>query len=417
MPPLTPCPAAIRRAALPLVLLGAALTSGACSTAAGSSPDAAPEAPAIEVGAVAPVTRDLSRTLRVTGTLIADEQAEVSAETPGRVVATPVERGTRVEAGAVLIQLATEQAAAQLAEAEANAGQIAAGLGLGTDGTLDPERVPEVANARAEWRLAEAQYDRFRLLREQNVVSASEYDQRKTKVEATRQRYETERNVARQRYQAYEAAKARVRLARKALADTTVRAPFAGIVGERLVSVGDFVTTGHRVATVVRNTPLRVALTVPEQAVALVKAGQTVGLSVDAHPGRRFAGTVRYVSPALRADQRSLVVEATVPNADGALMPGLFATADIEQAVVETALMIDARHVRDVGATRRVFVIAGDRAEERIIRTGQPLGELVEVVAGLSADDRLADARGAALTDGARVRVAGGPAAAPRSVD
>lgn len=417
MPPLASCPAAIRRAALPLVLLGAALASGACSTAAGSSTGAAPEPVAIEVGAVAPVARDLSRTLQVTGTLIADEQAEVSAETPGRVVATPVERGTRVEAGAVLIQLATEQAAAQLAEAEANAGQIAAGLGLDGDGALDPERVPEVANARAEWRLAEAEYDRFRLLREQNVVSASEYDQRKTKVEATRQRYETERNVARQRYQAYEASKARVRLARKALADTTVRAPFAGIVGERLVSVGDFVTTGHKVATVVRNTPLRVALTVPEQAVALVRDGQTVGLRVDAYPGRRFEGTVRYVSPALRADQRSLVVEATVPNADGALMPGLFATADIEQAVVETALMIDARLVRDVGATRRVFVIAGDRAEERIIRTGQALGELVEVVAGLGADDRLADARGAALADGTRVRVVGGPAAARRPVD
>lgn len=394
-----------RVGALLVLLLGLAPLAG-CSPAAGSAAEASPEPMAVEVAAVAPVLRDLPRTLRVTGTLIADEQAEVSAETTGRVVATPVERGSLVAAGAVLVQLSTEQAVAQVAEAEASAGQIAAGLGLAAGGPLEVEQVPDVATARAEWEFALAEFDRFRQLRDQQVVSASEFDQRKTRVEATRQKYETERNLARQRYRAFDAAQARVRLARKALADTTVRAPFAGLVGERLVSVGDFVTTGQRVVTVVKRTPLRVALTVPEQAVALVKEGQTVALAVDAYPGRRFAGTIRFVSPALRAEQRSLTVEAVVPNGDGELKPGLFATADIEQAVVDRALMVDARLVRSVGTTTRVFVIAGDRIEERIVRTGQALGDLVEVVSGLTAEDRLADGRGVTLADGARVRVA-----------
>ena len=92
-------------------------------------------------------------------------------------------------------------------------------------------------------------------------------------------------------------------LAQKALSDTVVRAPFSGIVAQRMVSTGDYVTKGMKVAEVVRITPLRVQLTVPEQFVKEVGVGQPVSLSVDAYPGRTFEGHVRYVSPSLRADQ------------------------------------------------------------------------------------------------------------------
>src|SRR5690606_18814911 len=107
------------------------------------------------------------------------------------------------------------------------------------------------------------------------------------------------------------------------LADTAVRAPFAGLVAERLVSVGDYVTRGTRVATVVRIDPMRVELTVPEQAVSLVSVGQPVKLTVDAYPNDVFDARVKFVSPALRADQRALTVEAIAANADGRLKPGL----------------------------------------------------------------------------------------------
>ena len=85
-----------------------------------------------------------------------------------------------------------------------------------------------------------------------------------------------------------------------------------------MVSVGDYVTRGARVATVVRVDPMRVELTVPEQAVSLVKVGQPVQIAVDAYPGETFPATVRYVSPSLRADQRALTVEALASNTTGA---------------------------------------------------------------------------------------------------
>ena len=195
-------------------------------------------------------------------------------------------------------------------------------------------KVPEVANARASLTLAQSEFGRIEKLLAERVVSQSEYDQRKTQVEAARQQYESAKNAAEQQYQALQASRARVTLAHKAVADTTVRAPFAGLVAQRMVSTGDYVTRGMKVAEVVRITPLRVELTVPEQFVAEHQR-RTAGVVL----GRRicrdgpFEGKVRFVSPALRADQRALTVEAVGAQQQAReLKPGMFATALIEQS-------------------------------------------------------------------------------------
>jgi RND family efflux transporter MFP subunit len=191
-----------------------------------------------------------------------------------------------------------------------------------------------------------------------------------------------------------------VTLARKAMADTAVRAPFAGLVAERLVSVGDYVTRGTRVATVVKIDPLRVELTVPEQSMALVKAGQPVRLSVDAYPGEQFAATVRFVSPALRSDQRALTVEAVAPNRDGRLKPGLFVTASIQQGAPTPALLVPATAVETIAGTSRVYVIRDGKAEEKIVTLGEPAGSLIEITSGVSKGDVVAAEPRGRVADG-----------------
>jgi membrane fusion protein (multidrug efflux system) len=240
-------------------------------------------------------------------------------------------------------------------------------------------------------------------------VSGSEYDQRRTQVELTGRQYDTARNSARQLYRSLEASRARLALARKTFADTTVRSPFAGFVVERKVSIGDFVTRGTKVATVVRIHPLRVELTVPEQYMAAVKPGLPLELEVDAYPGRTFKGQVRYVSPALRADQRALTVEALVPNADGTLRPGLFATAAIQQSGHDRALCVPSTAVRTLAGSTRVYVIKGERVEERMVTTGQKVGDATEIVNGLAEGDQVAGNNVERLVDGARVRLGRAP--------
>ncbi len=359
------------------------------------------------------VERPIARFIRVTGTLTAQEQAEVAAETSGRIVATPVERGSRVGGGGELVRIAAVDTEAQVAEAEANAAQIEAGLGMSGGKAFAQDAVPDVMNTKSAYDLAQSDYERLRTLLDQKVISRAEFDRAFANVESTRQKYEMARNTASQQFQALMAARARVARARKALADTTVKAPFDGLVAERLVSTGDFVTPGTRVAVVVRVDPLRVELTVPEQFVSVVGVGRPVSLQVDAYPGRTFTGRVRYVSPALSASTRALIVEAVVANSAGELKPGFFATARIEQAAPTPALLVPARAVQSISGTQRVFIAKGDRAEERIVTTGQTVDDLVEIVSGLAKGEPVILEHPDALVDGAPIatRTAAAPAA------
>ena len=391
---------------LPLVTVLVAIVVvavSACSSGNAKTTDL-PKAAAVEVSAVAAIEQPIARFIRVTGSLTAEEQADVAAETAGRVVATPVERGSAVAENAVLIRISPTETDAQLKEAEANAAQIEARLGIAEDRRFDVTAVPEVQNAKASYDLATSEFARIKSLLDQRVVSQSEYDQRQTQMEAARQQYEAAKNAAAQQYQSLLAARARVALAHKAFTDTVVRAPFNGAVAERLVSVGDYVTRGMKVAVVVRTNPLRVKLTVPEQFISAVSAGEPVDFEVDAYPGRQFVGKVQYVSPSLQADQRALTIEAVVPNAKGELKPGLFATARIERLDRTPGVLVPSAAVLTSAGTSRVFVVSGDKAEERLVTTGQTVGDLLEVSSGLKAGERVATKNVGQLSDGSTVR-------------
>jgi RND family efflux transporter MFP subunit len=389
----------------------AAAVTAACGS--DSKPEAAASGPAPVAITVAPAEQqNVNRVLRVTGTLTAAEEAEVAAETTGRVTGTPVERGSRVAEGAPLIALSQVEAQAAASDAEASVAQLEARLAIEPGGTFDIDKVPEVAAAKATRDLAEAEFARIRSLLEQKVVSQAEFDQRRTQVEATSNQYRAARNGAQQQFRMLEGAKARLSVARKALADTVVRAPFAGLVMERKVSVGDFVTRGTKVATVVKIAPLRVELTVPEQSAGLIRSGEAVRIQVDAFPGRYFEGQVRFVSPAYRADQRALTIEAIVPNPDDVLKPGMFAAAEVTLPASAPSIVVPASAVTTVAGVSHVFVVRGNTVEQRMITTGLALGPVTEVLQGLTAGETVATSRLDALTDGAAVRV--GPARAPQ---
>lgn len=398
----------VRRSSLGLsFLLVVALVTAACGKEERSTVAAASAPETIAVTTAPVVERSVTRFIRVSGTLAAQEEAEVAAEVAGRVVATPIERGSRVARGAMLIQIADADVVAQAHEADANAKQIEARLGTSSGAAFEVERVAEVANARASYDLARSEFERTKMLQERQLISQSEFDQKQMQVEAARRQYEAARNGAEQQYQALMAAKARVAMANKAVADTVVRAPFDGVIGERLVSVGDYVTRGTKIASVMRVSPLRLELTVPAQYVTAVAVGSAVNLEVDAYPGDTFVGQVRFVSPGLRADTRALVVEAIVANTDGRLKPGLFATARIEQAAKSPALLIPAAAVQKTATANRVFVLVGERAEERLITVGQVEGEEIEATSGVAASDRVVVGGLERLKDGVLVKVGG----------
>ena len=140
-----------RRSVRPLLasMLAAAVASAACSSGVAKGKDQPSAPPPLAVSAVAAAELPIARFIRATGTLMAEEQADVAAETAGRVVAAPIERGKPVTQGAELVRISSTETDAQLREAEANAAQLEARLGLDSGRPFDVNAVPEVQNAKA----------------------------------------------------------------------------------------------------------------------------------------------------------------------------------------------------------------------------------------------------------------------------
>jgi membrane fusion protein (multidrug efflux system) len=195
-----------------------------------------------------------------------------------------------------------------------------------------------------------------------------------------------------------------VSLAAKAYGDAVVRAPFRGVVVERLVAAGDSVGPGRAVVTLVDPSSLRLDLTVPETLTGNVREGRALSFTVAAYPDREFSARVARQSPVLRARSRDQIVEVAIDDAEAVLKPGMFATAKL--AIGEDRLpAVPKSAVVGREPAERVFVVRPDlRVEERVVLTGQREGEKVVIARGISAGERIVSAPSAAVKDGVRVK-------------
>jgi membrane fusion protein (multidrug efflux system) len=258
-----------------------------------------------------------------------------------------------VKAGAILAQL--DSRAAALSQTQANA------------------TAPSVAEQLAAVR---ADCARVETLLGSGAISKAEYD----------------RTTAQCRTQAAteEAARARAGEAAQTLHDTSIRAPFAGVVVERFVNVGDYVREDSHVVTLVVDDPLRLRLTVPERAFGAVKEGVIVTFETVALPGKTFNANMKYVGREIRAATRDVVSEAVVDNTDHALLPGMFVTAHLP--IGETTLpVVPKEAVVPTEPAPSVFVVQDGRVQQRVVQLGASVdnGAIVAIADGVKKDDRV----------------------------
>ena len=265
-------------------------------------------------------------TLRLTGSLTADEQSDVASNATGMVAEIRVDRGSVVRKGDVLIQLDPTDAKNHLDEGLALVEELKARLSI-TDpnAPFAAEDQPDVKLAKAAAGLAKSRHQRADILLPQRAISLDDCEQIRSDHECAVERYEQALQQVRQTYQSYKTAVVRLAALRKAVADTTIRAPFDGVVTEKHVNVGEQVVSGFivsKIISVVKIDPLRLSLTVPQQNMGEIRAGQKVWFQVDSFPGRTFAAEVRYITPVLTDDTRSLVVEAVIGQSRSAVAAG-----------------------------------------------------------------------------------------------
>jgi multidrug resistance efflux pump len=387
---------------LAAVVLVAALITAACGGAktdgaAAASKEAQVTLDVPTVTTVRAVTRDVTASVQATGGFAAEESSNVAPESPGVILTTLVNVGDFVQQGQVIARLddrdaklRLDQALAAQQQAEASVRQAQSKIGLGQNQNFDPSSVPEVLAAKAAYesaqaqaRLAAADAQRYANLVESGDVSRSAYDKAKTAVEtaeaqanAARQQYEATLNTARQNYGGVETQqaslqgiRAQLALARKAVEDTEIRAPFAGYVSARPVTAGEYVSSTSTIATVVRLTPIKLELQVPENYAPQIKVGLKVEASVPGYPGRVFEGRVKAVNPSVESNSRTFTTEVEFRNADRALKPGMFATARVELPGSQRGIFVPRQAVLTDATTNssQVFMVRDGKARLAVV--------------------------------------------------
>jgi membrane fusion protein (multidrug efflux system) len=303
---------------------------------------------------VAPVEiRRVVDAIEATGQLVAKAEATIAAQVEGPVTAVLVEEGDAIEAGQILLEIDPLRRELELANAEANLAESKA----------------RVAEGRRE-------VSRLQRLKKRDAASQSRLDEGQTLLVLARSQAS--------------GAEARVGLARRALEDATIRAPFSGLVARREVSVGEYLSVGLPLFELVALDPIEIEFSLAEIDSARVQSGNKVTLRVAPYPKERFEASVTVISPTIDSATRTLRVKAELPNADGRLRPGLFAHVDLGVSERSGVLMVpeDALVMRAAG-TIVYRLIDENRVQRVVVRTGIRQGSLVEIAQGLSAGDRV----------------------------
>jgi membrane fusion protein (multidrug efflux system) len=333
-------------------LLPIAALAAACS--GGGAKERDREAPLVKAEAASPIV--FTDRIEAVGTARANEQVTLSAPVTERIVRLNFDDGGFVRAGQVIAVLRQAEQTAQLSE----------------------------ANARS--REAQQQLRRIEALKNRGFATRSNYD---TQIAAAA------------------AARAQAEAVQAQIGDRVIRAPFAGWVSLRNISVGAIASQGTDIATVSDLTAIKLDFTVPETMLAAIREGLTIDARAAAYPDRPFNGTIRTIDPVIDPNTRAVTVRALLPNPDRMLRPGMMMRVAIQSAS-RTALSVPELAILGEGDSRFVFALGpGNRVRRVPVRTGAHLNGRVEILAGLRPGQRVVTEGIIKVADGMQVRVQG----------
>ncbi|MDX3885066.1 MAG: efflux RND transporter periplasmic adaptor subunit [Sphingomonas sp.] len=317
--------------------------------------------PPVSVAAVVATPVDVPVALEAVGSLRAVREVVLAPEVAGRVVGIRFTAGARVQAGAPLVELYDA-----------------------------PERADRAAAA------ARAAFARLQLSRSRELEPSGAES----------------RELLQQRQAEYDQAIAAVRQLDARIAQKLVRAPFAGELGIRQINPGQYLNPGDPIATLTALDTLYVDFTVPQQELARLAIGGVVNLASDAWPGRRFTARVNAIEPRIGGDSRNVTVQATVPNPDRALRPGMYVTAALDLPPQRGALVVPATAIQTSASGDSVIVVRGadarksGKAEIVAVTVGRRFGNQAVIAQGLKPGDVVVSEGQLRVQPGANVSIA-----------
>jgi membrane fusion protein (multidrug efflux system) len=274
--------------------------------------------------------------VRATGRIEAQQAIELRPDEQGRITDILFREGQYVERGTPLVKVDDAMLKAQ------------------------SER------AKADRDLSTQQLERVRRLRAQNAAAPADLE----RAEA-----------------AARSAEAGLALLELQLERTTVRAPFSGAIGQRFVSVGDYVTTQTRLLTLQTVDPQRAVIEVPERYAVKLRPGQVVEFSIASQEGRTFRGRVDFIDPVVQGESRTILVKASAPNPGRLLKPGMFIEAQLATDTRANAIVVPEDAVQPMRAANVVWAVVDGKASRRVVTLGVRSAGVVEILNGVQAGE------------------------------
>ena len=382
-----------RRFTIWIIVLGSFLTQ-ACARKAAPRPDG--DGPR-RVEVVKAERRRIPRTVVAVGTLAAEERAELGFKVPGRLAQWNVDLGSRVTERASLAELDARDYELRRDRSRAALEQARSRLGLaggGDDDDVESQKVGIVRQAKARLDQATINLNRSRELRDQGILAQADFDATDASFKVAQSLYNDSLEEVNNRRGILAERRSDLALAEQQLLDTKLRAPFSGAVQQRRANLGEYLAAGAPVLILVKLTPLRLRLDVPEREASNVRKGQEVAVR----------GWVE--------GSGTDIAEAEVDNTKGLLRPGSFARAEIVTDSGQDSLVVPGSSVLVFAGIEKVITVKEGKALEQPITTGRRTGESVEVLSGLTEGEPVVVKPGS-LQTGVAVEISSGPPPAP----
>jgi RND family efflux transporter MFP subunit len=366
---------------------------------------------AVEIRTVAAEARTVERAIMVTGSLQPDETVTVTSEVAGRVKVVNYDFGQAVRRGQVVAELDTTELKLQMDRTRATLSQALAHVGLEADApeNFTLESTPAMRQAKAQLDDSRSKYDRAEKLSKTGDIAQERLVEAEMALAARQAAYDMMRDDKLTQLAAIKGLRADLRLAEKRVQDATVVAPFDGQVSVKHVSPGQYIKENVPIMTLVKTSPLRLRVEVPESAVGMVRLGTELVFTTEAVPGTGFRARVTEVNPSLDARSRTLSGEARLLSGDSRLKPGAFVQVKLVTAAASPVIAIPKAAVYTVAGLNKFFTVEAGKAVEHKIPEILGRNGFVEIPEGLvAAGTPVAVSNVAMLTNGAPVKVTGG---------
>lgn len=346
--------------------------------------------PAVDVMTVQ--RKDMTRKIDLTGQTVPESQVDIAAKYTGKITHINVELGQQVSPGQILLIQDNSDVDIAISQNEASFRQANADT-IESNATFQAS----YQKAQSDYQHGVTTYERYKTLYAEGAISKEALDNTEQQMISSRSALDTwskqltsgSAASVDSKIASRDKAQSALDALRNQKADLTLRAPRSGVIGFRQAEVGNIVSAGQKLLSIVDNSNIYVDCSVSEQDIGQMTLGTPTTISIESL-GKSYTGKIIYISPAMDSKTQTFTIRIALDKPDASIRSGMFARTTIQVALRPQTLFVPKEAVISLNGKDRIFVVNGNKIEERIVQLGLRNDKSVEILGGLNDGEQVA---------------------------